>query len=123
MKNLKFALLGTFTALALSGCGSSPESIVKDFYYDMDKGNTKDAYQLISSSKISMAGQQKIEFVLNTNHNQMVACGGLKDVQVAKLEGNDSTLSGKVTLSFKGTCPEDTQNIELIKEDGKWKIN
>jgi PBP1b-binding outer membrane lipoprotein LpoB len=111
------AILG---AVFLVGCGKSPESTVESFYKAVAKGEITEAQGYVSAQLVGMMGQGKISAALSQQTESIRKCGGIKSVDV-KLQGEGDVRSGSATVNY-ANCKANTEKVELIKEDGKWKI-
>ena len=113
----------------LSGCGGgSPGKVVEEYRDALKAGNFKKAWKLVSEdSRLDIAGpsaaeglkkfQEKNEEALKDEKmkNQL---SGTK-VTNEKIEGSHAI----VTVEFTGDSGKpSTQDIQLVKEEGKWKI-
>jgi hypothetical protein len=112
------------TVLAITGCGNSPESVVRQFQQkmvDMDYG----AAQELTTGKISVF-LGKINAMTSKEDRQRVR-SMFEDMGWDLQKMKDST---EVTLAEKsgGTAKVDikgegTITVTLTQVDGKWKIN
>ena len=110
-------------AATLYGCGKpqSPESIVESSYRAIGKGEITEAKSYLSAQVVGMLGDAKLSAVLASQSQKIASCGGIKNVEV-KLQGEGEVRAGTATVTFGGTCPPKTDNVKLLKENGKWKI-
>lgn len=121
MKPITWVVL-TLGVLLLAGCSKSPESTVESFYQAIAKGEITEAQGYVSAQLVAMLGQGKLSAALSGETGRIRACGGIKSVDV-KLQGEGEVRTGTAVVSYGGKCPTKTENIKLIKEDGKWKIS
>jgi regulator of protease activity HflC (stomatin/prohibitin superfamily) len=105
----------------LSGCAKSPESTVESFERAIAKGEITEAKSYVSAQAIGMIGDRKLSELLSHEAKRIQDCGGIKKIEV-KLQGEGEIRSGTTIETFNGNCPPKTENVSLIKEDGKWKI-
>ena len=108
-------------ALLLTACSSGPENTLTDFYAAVEKGNIQEARSLISSRLLSQLGPAKTEAMLMKENKTLNACGGTSSV-TTEFTGEGEVRFGKVTVKFKGDCKVRQHDVNLIKEEGKWKI-
>ena len=107
--------------LLLSACVSGPENTLTDFYAAVEKGNIQEARSLISSRLLMQLGPAKTEAMLMKENKTLNACGGTSSV-TTEFTGEGEVRFGKVTVKFKGDCKVRQHDVNLIKEEGKWKI-
>jgi len=115
------ARLGVLVAVLLAGCGRSPESTVESFYWAVGKGEITKAKSYVSAQVIGMLGDPKLTAALSSETERVRACGGIKSVEV-KLQGEGEVRTGLATVTYLGRCQTKTEQMRVIKEDGKWKI-
>lgn len=108
-------------ALLLAACSSGPENTLTNFYAAVEKGNIQEAQTLISSRLLSQLGPAKTEAMLMKENKTLNACGGTSSV-TTEFTGEGEVRFGKVTVKFKGDCKVRQHDVNLIKEEGKWKI-
>ncbi len=114
----------TFLIFVLS-CGSyfnSPEKRAKKFFYLLDGGKIDAASQMLSKSSMKF-GKKKVRYILESISNNIQSHKGLKSVKVTEkgMKGND-----KCNLTLKIIFGDDyrtLQDIKMVKENDKWKIN
>jgi hypothetical protein len=118
-KNLILFVFATFLALVY-GCGSSPSpsQVVKNFYDFGNKGEYSKAEncfskELLNSVKIFNGTKTFID--MRTKKGTVKECKVLTE----KIRGEGATVSIEVDF-VDGTSQKD--DIEMIKEDGVWKI-
>lgn len=114
-------LCGLFLTALVSACGTSPESTVKSFYSDVEKGELTEAKTLISVQVISMLGDQKLTAALSAETQNISRCGGIRSVSPT-LQTHGEISVGSTSVDYNGSCARRTENTKLIKEDGHWKI-
>lgn len=107
--------------LLLSGCAKGPESTVENFYAAVGKGEISEAQGYLSSQVRGLLPAEKLAASLKEEHKRVVACGGIKAVKV-KLEGEGEVRFGTATVSYRGECPEKTEEVNLVQEQGQWKL-
>ncbi|MCS6973087.1 MAG: DUF4878 domain-containing protein [Cyclobacteriaceae bacterium] len=120
MKQLSLIILVAFTVI-LTGCKSSPEDVVSSFFEAVDKGDVTKAKKYLSKDLISKLGETKLTIALSEQIEKFKECGGVKEIKV-NLEGQGGIRNGTAKISFNGKCPDTTEKVSLILEDGNWKI-
>ena len=122
---MKQKLLAIFVLLLfatfLTGCSSGPGSTVQKFFQAVDKGKVEESMGYLSSSTIQALGHEKWQAALIEMSNQMSTQGGLKSVDINEETVNGDIAQITVTVIMKDGS-EDTDRMDLIKEDGDWKI-
>jgi hypothetical protein len=120
MKNFVFVALA---ALAIYGCGetaATPEEVAKQFATSLDKGDFKAAKALGTQSTQSMlemlekfmsAGGEAVE--------KAKAEMGKAKFDEVKCEGTEDKKTCTVCCGANGQGDE----LELVKENGSWKVN
>ncbi|WP_020652358.1 DUF4878 domain-containing protein [Massilia niastensis] len=108
-------------AASLSGCGTSPNSTVKDFYANLEKGEITEAKKSLSPQLYNFLGEQKLTAALAEETDRIGKCGGIKSI-TPELETRGETAVGKTTVEYKGDCKTKVEKTKLVKEDGSWKI-
>lgn len=75
----------------------------------------------LSSSTLQSLGDDKWQAALIEASHQMADQGGLKSVQIVDetVNGDIARVSVRITMEDGS---EETDTIDLIKEDGDWKI-
>ena len=114
-------LLVAASAVLLTACGKSPESIPERFYSALDKSELTEAKSHLSKGIVTLMGDAKLQSVLSKEADKIKSCGGIKSVS-CKLQGEGDIRRGTTTVTFGGACPQDTEKVKLVKEDGAWKI-
>ena len=120
MKRFVYAVSG-LVLLVLVGCNESPAKTGKDFYYLVEKGKVNDAYNLVTKEGqglLSMAGGAASFSKLT---KEIESKKGIKEIQVVNEEKKGDTATVKVKIIFNSGEPQEDK-LDLIKEDGKWKI-
>ena len=116
--------MGVLTALlvvAVTGCAKGPEKTVENFYMAIGKGEIKEAQGYLSDSLVQMLPPAKIAAGMTEQHEKIVRCGGIKNIKV-DLEGEGDVRSGTATVSYRGDCSVDTENVKLAREEGEWRL-
>jgi Domain of unknown function (DUF4878) len=115
-------ILAAVATVVLAGCAKGPESTVENFYAAVGKGEITEAQDYFSEKIRGMLPPDKVAAGLTEEHKRVVACGGIKSVKV-KLEGEGEVRFGTATVSYRGECPEKTEKVNLVQEQGKWKLS
>jgi len=124
MKKFLYVTLA-MVLVALVACNSisnSPADTGKQFYTLIINGKVNDAYGMISKS-----GQKMLEnyaggaAALSTKTKQAEENGGMKEIQVVSEEVKGDTAVVNLKIIFNSGNPI-VNTLDLIKEDGKWKI-
>ena len=115
-------ILAAVAAVAFTACAKGPESTVENFYAAVGKGEITEAQGYFSEKILGLLPPEKIQAGLTREHKRVVACGGIKSVKV-KLEGEGEVRFGTATVSYRGECPEKTEKVNLVQEQGQWKLS
>jgi|APFre7841882724_1041349.scaffolds.fasta_scaffold05059_3 hypothetical protein len=114
-------ILPALATVVLAGCAKGPESTAENFYAAVGKGEITEAQGYLSEKISGLLPPEKIAAGLTEEHKRVVACGGIKSVKV-KLEGEGEVRFGTATVSYRGECPEKTEKVNLVQEQGQWKL-
>lgn len=122
-RRLSVVCLSLF-ALALAGCGASPENVVEKFYKAVADNRAEDAIAHFSLKDVKendmTAAKGKLIMVVGEQYSRIQSKGGLDSIKTSLVQQEGDRASVKVELKFKdGSSTEET--MKLIKEDG-WKI-
>ena len=103
------------------GCSPSPDGAVKGFFKALDKGKIDDAMEYLSTSALNTLGRDKWKSALAGAVDDIQSKGGISSIEIVdkKVHGDIATVTVKVTF---GDGRSETDTIDLIKENGKWKI-
>ena len=116
--------MGVLTALlvvAVTGCAKGPEKTVENFYMAIGKGEINEAQGYLSGNILQMLPPAKIAAGLNKEHEKIVACGGIKNIEV-DLQGEGDIRTGTATVRYRGDCSDDRSEVKLALEEGAWKL-
>lgn len=122
MKKIVLFVSAVILVFAFTSCGNttSPKDVVNDYYAALQKGDFEKALSyttMTNSEEIqqSVKKMQGIEF--NVSEYEIL------DEEIAE-DGNSATVKVKFsyTSSFNKNPEEKNETLNLIKEDGKWKI-
>jgi len=115
-RGLLIAIIAMSLVIGIVSCGggSNPTSVVRAFFATAEKGDTKTMQDLCTpetASFLGMFGEKLTESLKEASPDQFKITGTTE-----KIDGDTATVS--VT-----TADGKTQDIDLKKVDGKWKIN
>lgn len=118
----KMLVAGTVAVAVMFGaCAKGPESVVEDFYAAVGKGDFSEAQGFLSGNILQMLPPAKIAAGFSQEHEKIVACGGIKNVKV-DLQGEGDARSGTATVSYRGDCPDEIEEVKLAREEGAWRL-
>ena len=120
-KKLVLILVAVFVVLSLAGCSSGPDGAVKGFFKALDAGEVDKAMGYLSTSTLNALGHDKWQAALTSAVKDLQSKGGLSSVKVVDKKVHGDTAVVTVKLTF-GDGSSETDTINLIKEDGDWKI-
>lgn len=120
MKNL-FRLI-PLLLLTVACFASGPESTVKRFYGAIEDGKIDDASELLSSRILGMLGPDKLRQALSKQALEVKKKGGIKSIDILEMNEVGEVAEGKVKITY-GDGSESTEDVKLIKEEGKWKLD
>lgn len=108
-------------AILLAGCSVGPRVVVQNFFQAVDNGNIDEAMGYLSTSTIQSLGYGKWQAALIEGSQQMAAQGGLRSINIVNetINGDIAQITFRITM---GDGSEETNNVDLVKEDGNWKI-
>ena len=125
MKTLKITILTLSAALMLAACGSqTPKSVAERFVkagLDFDyKAAAKLATKEYSDEILDEIGRMSSEEIKELTKEKREENKGISFVVTkVEAEGNEATVQLKITLKNGRT---NTGDVELVKEDGEWKV-
>jgi hypothetical protein len=114
-------LLVAVAVLALACAGRTPEAAVEGFYQALDSGDVDKAMGLLSERTLSMVGPDKIKAGLQEASLDIKEKGGVSEVEITN-EVTSGDASRITALIRYGNASTETQNFQLAKEGGSWKI-
>ena len=120
-KKLLLVLVSVLVVLVLAGCSSGPEGVVKGFFKALDAGKVDKAMEYLSTSTLNTLGHDKWQAALTSATHDLQSKGGLSSVKVVNKKVHGDTATVTVKLIF-GDGSSETDTIDLIKENGDWKI-
>lgn len=119
MKKLVMALGIT---LILASCGvGGPEATVKSFFKHVEAGRLDDAAQLFSKATLATLSLEKLKQGLQESTREIDEKGGISKIEVLDSKTIGEVAEVKVKLIY-GNEAEKTESLDLIKENGKWKL-
>jgi len=115
-------VLFAFLAFFVTSCSASPSSVVKNFYNAVENNQYEKAAGYLSSNAISTFGLSKLEQVIASQADILIAQGGVKSLEITdeSIVDDYATVTLKITME-NGSVSSD--KVSLVKEDGKWKID
>jgi len=119
-RNSLFALALLLLLVGLPGCGGrmSPSTVVEKYWTLVGEGKHEKALQYVASEAqtqmmFAMSMSQMISGMSGLSLTDVVTCG-------ESISGNTAIVLFYYRLSDGSTT--DTDEIELVKENGRWKI-
>ena len=137
-KIFSFLAVATFAFFAVncgggssSGGGSNaPAGITKSIYSQMQKGNYVKAVEVMMNnldSDDSLDKEGKAEMIkafAEKAESSTEAKGGLKSFEIMEENISEDGLTAAVSVKLVyGNGTEDTDKLNFVKEDGKWKLS
>jgi hypothetical protein len=103
------------------GDGSSPADSIKEFYKKVEK-NDKSAIDHMSAIVVESMGEEKIEQALEEQSKEIAEKEGIAKMEVLNEEIKDETAKVELKITY-GNGEEEVENIDMVKEDGDWKMS
>ena len=125
MKRRKFITITLLasTTIILSGCfKQSPGKTVEKFHRSVEEGNIDEAMNLLSASVTKNFGSEKIKLGMSQGVSETKEKGGIKSFTINSEEVTGDVAEVNYTIEY-GNGSKESQNIQLIKEDGEWKLS
>lgn len=130
IRSIAFAAV-LFISSCKSGSSDSPTAVVNKFFSSMKEGNIADFKKYITKSDVSMLESiQKMSGMFNPEASKKMEEQMAKEfkdkAKDAKFEIKDEKINGDkatVTVSATENGKTDSHPIDLVKEDGSWKIS
>jgi hypothetical protein len=117
------SLLAIVLVFSMTGCSSSsPSSVVKNFYKYTINEEYEKAASLFSQSAIDQFGIAKIEMIIQQQNEILMSMGGIQNFEVVDETIIEDNAMVQVKITF-ADGQEETDTVNLVKEDGKWKID
>ncbi len=128
MKKILQSALTVFILIGLIACGNSndPKSIVENFYQNIASKKFDKAINMIylgdlKDSEMTKA-RDKIVMMISVLSEEIEKAGGLKSIEIKQIklskDGKKATVEHIVHLNKKDI----KENMKLIQDNGKWKI-
>lgn len=114
-------LMLVFLVVGLAGCSSGPDKAVKSFFIALDAGQVDKAMGYLSTSTLNTLGHDKWQAALISASKDMQSKGGLSSVKIIDKKVRGDIAAVTVELTF-GDGSSKTDTINLIKENGDWKL-
>ncbi len=121
MKKLSLVLVILFGLVVLTGCSTSPGSVVEKFFKAIEDGEITDAVGYLSTSSVQTLGEEKWRALLTEATADLSNSGGIDKVDVLSEETTGEIATVAVDISY-GDGSSNAETFNLVKEDGDWKI-
>ena len=105
-----FALIVCVAFITACGGGASPSSAARKFYDALGKGDTKAMEQVATAETVQLMA------MFGDKTKGMVEANGKIKSTTEQIDGDKAV----VTLTFENG---ETEDLTLIKVDGKWKVS
>ena len=105
----------------LAGCQPSPKSTVKGFFNDLEGGEINRATDTLSEEASQLYGS-KLKMGLQQAPEEIEAMGGIRKIEITDEAVKGDLAEVAYVIEF-GDGSTESGTMELIKEDGDWKIN
>ncbi len=115
-----------FLVLLAAGCGGeSPSATVQGFVNDLNNRNFESIYE---SSGSSIKGATTKEEFISALESVWVKGSQLEDFEILseQIDGDTATVTYKVRMVVPNVESDEEaseQSVNLVKEDGEWKLN
>ena len=120
---MMMAAVCAVTLCCLVGCGgNSPKAVVEDYFETMQAGKLDEAYMNKHLSKASLAkfGAFQEMFKATIEMSNMIG----KEIESVSVKGVEMDGDkAKVTVVVKGRGEEREDTVDVVKEDGVWKLD
>lgn len=121
----KLILVGLLAALMMVtvSCSvlSGPKAAVKGFFNALDNSDVEKAIGYLSTGTIDTIGYSKWITVIEEMIDEIAAKGGIEEIDIGEEITTGDFSQVDVGIRFGDGSYEDS-TIELVKEDGAWKI-
>lgn len=110
--------------LGAYGCGpamGSPSGTVKRFYEYINTEQLDKAVSLFSRSVTDTVDKEKIKAAIAVSMQMFKMSGGIRSIEIVKEEIKEGKAQVTVTVKL-GNGEENTETIDLVREDGAWKV-
>lgn len=111
MKRTLLTLLAISFSLLLAGCGAKPRSTAESFYTSIAKGNITEAKKYCTEQTGKML--------------DLVSSMGKPPVDASKkfIFDHEEIKGDNATVFFREQDKGSVEKMDLLKVDGKWKVN
>ncbi len=105
----------------LSGCANNgPAKTVETFFRSIEKGDLDIAVDQLSIQITGTFGRDKLKVSLSEFSQDINAVGGIESIETDEtINGNVAVVNYSITIGDGST---ENGTMDLIKEDGDWKI-
>lgn len=108
--------------LLLAGCGGgSPQSTVKEFFRNVEAGKLDDAAEMFSKATLSGISLDKMKQGLQQSTREIDSKGGISKIEIVDHKTIGEVAEVTVKIRY-GNDTEEVENLNLVKEDGDWKL-
>ncbi len=114
-------MLLVFVILVSACAGRTPTAAVQGFHRALDSGDVDKAISFLSERTVSMMGAEKLKAGLQKASLDIKEKGGVSEVEITN-EVTSGEVSRITALIRYGNGSVETQNFQLAKEGGSWKI-
>jgi hypothetical protein len=119
--NVLSAMLVLMLSALACGLSSGPGSTVVNFFRAIEKGEIQEAKSYMSSSTLQTLGTDKWDVALAQLTQEISNQGGIDKIKITEEDttGDISKVTAQITF---GDGSVETSVMDLIKEDGQWKL-
>lgn len=124
MNNRFFCMVIVVLLTILPACSlfNSPSQTVKNFNKYVSEGKIDDATKLLSKRVISNMGIDKVKSGLARTTKNIKERGGITSLEIVKEEIIGEVAEVHMIISY-GNGSKINEKVQLIKEEGDWKID
>lgn len=117
-----FIIAALLISIGVIGCGSSsgPADVAKDFMMKI-ADNDNSAIDHLSPQLVQALGKEKLEKGIKKESESIEKKGGIKSIEVEEETIEEKTAVLKLKITY-GDGSSKKDNVNLLLEDGKWKI-
>lgn len=120
MRATKAIFSAALAAAVLTGCGSPPESTIRNFYRAIEAGKIDQALESIDDSSKSLWGG-KLSAMVAQKVRKYDACDGIDRIEIKESASKGDTWTGTSLVYFKSDkCKPESDRWILMKTSGKW---
>lgn len=113
--------LAMLVVVALSCVSSSPSAATMKLYKLMEAGEIEEALEFFSQNTRSSTGDDKLRAVLRQGTREIDEKDGIKSFEVTSEKEIGEIAEVHVEIVY-GNGSKETEKLNLVKEDGKWKL-